>query len=197
MSDLAVAGVKMEAGAARRAAQVLRLQVDDRTLGRLADCPDVSRLIVEVTEETLVRDGLAVLQTIGVLRARGVLFAVDDIGAGYAGLGQLATLRPSYLKLDRGLVQGIDSEPDRAALVSALAEYARNTGGLLVAEGVETPAELAEVRAAGVPLVQGYLFARPEPPWPQVVSADDAWQTPARADRPTEGPRGADPLPAG
>jgi diguanylate cyclase (GGDEF)-like protein len=169
---------------------------DRRTLDQLAACDDVSRLIVEVTEETLVRDGPAILRAIAALRSRGVLFAVDDIGAGYSGLGQLATLRPSYLKLDRGLVQGIDSEPDRVSLVRALAEYARNTGGLLVAEGVETPAELAEIRAAGVPLVQGFLFAKPDPPWPRVPLADHAWQTAAGAERSPEGPRGADPLPA-
>ena len=53
-------------------------------------------------------------------------------------------------------------------MVRVLAGYARSTGGLLVAEGVETEAELAEVRAAGVPLVQGYLLARPGAPWPDV-----------------------------
>jgi diguanylate cyclase (GGDEF)-like protein len=172
------------------------LLVDERTLTRLGSCADVSRLIVEVTEETLVRDGLEVLRTIDALRKRGVLFAVDDIGAGYSGLGQLATLQPSYLKLDRGLVQGIDTEPDRASLVRALAGYARNTGGLLVAEGVETPAELAAIRAAGVPLVQGFLFARPDPPWPRVPLADDAWQTAPGAQRPPVRPRAANALPA-
>ncbi len=72
------------------------------------------------------------------------------------------------MKLDRGLVRGLDREPARVALVRALADYARGTGGLLVAEGVETVEELAHVRAAGAPLVQGFLLARPGPPWPEV-----------------------------
>ena len=64
------------------------------------------------------------------------------MGAGYSGLRQITTLRPSYLKLDRSLISGIDSDPDRGALVAAMLGYARQTGGHLVAEGVETEAEL-------------------------------------------------------
>ena len=126
----------------------------------------LSCLIVEVTEETLVRHGGAFERVTGDLRERGLRIAVDDVGAGYSGLGQLATLRPTYVKLDRGLVRHIDREPARVALVRALTDYARGTGGLLVAEGVETVEELAHVRAAGAPLVQGFLLARPVAPWP-------------------------------
>ena len=64
------------------------------------------------------------------------------MGAGYSGLRQLTTVRPSYLKLDRSLISGIDTDPDRGALVSAMLGYVRQTGGHLVAEGVETEAEL-------------------------------------------------------
>ena len=144
--------------------------VDDRTAELLDDTADVSRLIVEVTEETLIRHGAAIERTLGKLRERGVRFAVDDVGAGYSGLTQLATLRPTYIKLDRGLVHGIDTDPSRVALIRALADYARQTDGLLVAEGVETTVELAHVRAAGAPLVQGYLLARPGPPWPEIAA---------------------------
>ena len=74
--------------------------------------------------------------------ATGINFAVDDMGAGYSGLRQITTVRPSYLKLDRSLISGIDTDPDRGALVSAMLGYVRQTGGHLVAEGVETEAEL-------------------------------------------------------
>ena len=63
------------------------------------------------------------------LRERGVRFAVDDVGAGYSGLSQLAALRPTYLKLDRALVRGIDQDPGRMALMRSLADYANATGG--------------------------------------------------------------------
>ncbi len=153
------------------------LLADPRSLELFAEQDDLSRLIVEVTEEALVRQGADVEQATSALRGRGVLFAVDDIGAGYSGLGQLAVLQPAYLKLDRALVSGLDHEPALASLVRVLAGYARSTGGLLVAEGVETEAELAEIRSAGVPLVQGFLLARPGAPWPDVSAAAQAERT--------------------
>jgi diguanylate cyclase (GGDEF)-like protein len=142
--------------------------IDPRAEQRFDAQPDLSRLIVEVTEETLVRHGPAVEHIVAELRERGTLVAVDDIGAGYSGLGQLAALQPAYLKLDRALVRDIDTDAARGSLVRMLVDYARSTGGLLVAEGVETAAELVEVRLAGAPLVQGFLLARPGKPWPAV-----------------------------
>jgi EAL domain-containing protein (putative c-di-GMP-specific phosphodiesterase class I) len=135
-----------------------------------AALPDVSRLIVEVTEEALVQRDAALEAALAPLLARGASFAIDDMGAGYSGLRQITALHPAYLKLDRSLVRGIQEDPDRAALVAALAGYARQTGAFLVAEGVETGEELATVRAAGVDLVQGYYFGRPAPPWPDAYS---------------------------
>ncbi|MBN1527463.1 MAG: bifunctional diguanylate cyclase/phosphodiesterase [Thermoleophilaceae bacterium] len=147
------------------------LLVDPRTTEIFEGLDRPERLIVEVTEDTLVRHGEAIDETLSSLRERGVRFAVDDVGAGYSGLSQLAALRPTYLKLDRALARGIDRDPSRMALMRSLADYARATEGLLVAEGVETAAELAHVRAAGAALVQGFLMARPAPPWPRVSVA--------------------------
>ncbi len=65
-------------------------------------------------------------------------------------------------------MRDIDADPDRAALVRALAGYAQQTGAHLVAEGVETEGELTAVKACGVTLIQGYYFGRPAPPWPAV-----------------------------
>jgi EAL domain-containing protein (putative c-di-GMP-specific phosphodiesterase class I) len=147
------------------------LLVDARTTEIFDGCATPERLIVEVTEDTLVRHGEAIDSTLAGLRERGVRFAVDDVGAGYSGLSQLAVLRPTYLKLDRALVRGVDQDPRRMALMRSLADYANATDGLLVAEGVETAEELAHVHAAGAALVQGFLMARPAPPWPRVSVA--------------------------
>lgn len=144
------------------------LVTDRRTLALLDACPALADLIIEVTEETLVRHSDEIEDTTAGLRERGLRIAVDDVGAGYSGIGQMASLRPSYIKLDRSLVSDIDRQPSRVALVQALADYARRTGGMLVAEGVETPDQLAYLRAAGAPLLQGYLLARPGPPWPAI-----------------------------
>jgi diguanylate cyclase (GGDEF)-like protein len=135
----------------------------------LASRADVSALIVEVTEEALVHRDAALKSAIEPLLARGAHFAVDDMGAGYSGLGQVTALHPTYLKLDRSLVREIDKDPDRAALLRALAGYSEHTGALMVAEGVETAEELDAIADLGIPLIQGYYLGRPAPPWPDVT----------------------------
>jgi EAL domain-containing protein (putative c-di-GMP-specific phosphodiesterase class I) len=132
---------------------------------------DLAGLIVEITEETLVHSDMQLLSAIEPLRARGARLAVDDMGAGYSGLRQITSVLPSYLKLDRSLVSGIDRDDERAALVGALAGYSKQVGSLLVAEGVETHAELLAIQRLGVPLVQGFYYARPGVPWPLVGGA--------------------------
>ncbi len=133
---------------------------------------DLDGLIVEITEETLVNVDMDLESVLAPLRARGARLAVDDMGAGYSGLRQITSVRPGYLKLDRSLISGIDRDDERAALVGALAGYSSKVRSLLVAEGVETEEELSAVRSLGVPLVQGFYFSRPAPPWPEL-------QTPA------------------
>jgi EAL domain-containing protein (putative c-di-GMP-specific phosphodiesterase class I) len=137
---------------------------------------DLDGLIVEITEETLVQAEGELAGVFAPLIARGAQLAVDDMGAGYSGLRQITSVRPAYLKLDRSLVGGVDGDVERAALIEALAGYSAKVGSMLVAEGVETEAELEAVRALGVPLVQGFYFARPAPPWPMLgkpVTAPD------------------------
>jgi EAL domain-containing protein (putative c-di-GMP-specific phosphodiesterase class I) len=150
------------------------LLLDPRTAELLHQTGDLHGLILELTENSLLEDTPGLHAEISRLLALGVRFAVDDMGAGYSGLRQITTLRPSYLKLDRSLISGIDTDPDRGALVTALLGYARQTGGHLVAEGVETEAELETLQVLGVDLVQGYLLARPGWPWPEVRQPDAA-----------------------
>jgi diguanylate cyclase (GGDEF)-like protein len=125
-------------------------------------------LIVELTEEGLVRDLGALRADLEPLLARGIKLAVDDMGAGYSNLRQVTALGPSLVKLDRTLVDGIDSAPAQFALLDALIGYAQRTGAQIVAEGIETEAELEVLRALGVTYGQGYLLAAPAPPWPEV-----------------------------
>src|ERR1700693_5235773 len=93
--------------------------------------------------------------------------AVDDMGVGYSGLAQIMAGHPSYLKLDRSLVKGIDTDRERAALVGALVGYAQSVDSLLVAEGMETASELRTLVELGVPLAQGFFLGRPARPWPR------------------------------
>jgi diguanylate cyclase (GGDEF)-like protein len=149
------------------------LLLDPRIDTLLDEVGPLDGLILEMTENSLLEDTPGMHAQISRLLARGVRFAVDDMGAGYSGLRQITTIRPSYLKLDRSLITGIDSDPDRGALVSAMLGYARQTGGHLVAEGVETEAELDTLLALGVRLVQGFYLARPGWPWPEVRTMAD------------------------
>jgi PAS domain S-box-containing protein len=90
-----------------------------------------------------------------------IRLAVDDAGAGVANFNHLAELRPDYLKIDIGLVRGVHEDLGRQAVVAGLVHFAAASGCQVIAEGIETDAELAMVRSLGVTLGQGYLLARP------------------------------------
>ncbi|SOE00224.1 EAL domain-containing protein [Blastococcus haudaquaticus] len=127
----------------------------------LATRPDLRRVVVELTEHTPVHDLTALRRQCDELRARGALIALDDAGSGYSGLQQLAALRPQVVKLDRALVSDADTDPVRVALAEMLGEFAGRIDAWLLAEGIETPAELAAFAQLGVPLAQGWLLGRP------------------------------------
>jgi diguanylate cyclase (GGDEF)-like protein len=147
--------------------------LDPRVPALLEAQPDLSGLIVEITEEAIVEKDAGLDRASAALLAKGASLAIDDMGAGYSGLRQITALNPSYLKLDRALVQGIEPDGARAALVEALVGYAERTGSRLVAEGVETREELDVLAALGVPLIQGFYFGRPGAPWPELESHAD------------------------
>lgn len=124
---------------------------------------DLHRVVVELTEHTPVDDLGALRAQTDVLRARGALIALDDAGSGYSGLQQMAALRPQMVKLDRALVADADADPVRMALAEMVGEFAGRIDAWLLAEGVETAAELAAFAQLGVPLAQGWLLGRPSP----------------------------------
>jgi EAL domain-containing protein (putative c-di-GMP-specific phosphodiesterase class I) len=136
------------------------------------------RLVLELTEHQRVADYGALLAAIEELRAEGVKIAVDDAGAGYAGLQQILDLQPDVIKLDLVLTRGVDVDPVRRSLAAALVTFAGETGATLIAEGIETAGELAALQGLGVHWGQGYHLARPAPP-PVVEEVDVAR---ARAD---------------
>jgi EAL domain-containing protein (putative c-di-GMP-specific phosphodiesterase class I) len=122
-----------------------------------------SRLQVEITEQTRMDDGDEVAVAIDRLRAIGARVAIDDAGAGYAGLQQILRVRPDVIKLDIALTRNIDSDPARAALARALIDFAGHLGAELIAEGIETQAELDTLLELGIASGQGYLLGRPAP----------------------------------
>ncbi|WP_432570187.1 EAL domain-containing protein [Kineococcus sp. SYSU DK005] len=124
----------------------------------------LERVVVEMTEHEQVQDYPAVLNALQALRSRGARLAIDDTGAGFAGLQHLARLRPDIVKLDVSFVRGIDRDASLRAVARAVASFAAEVGAALVAEGIETAAELAQLRALGATHGQGYLLGRPVAP---------------------------------
>ena len=119
------------------------------------------RLVLEITESHL--PDVAASEGLARLRRAGVQVALDDFGSGYSSLSQLVRLPIDIVKLDRDLVTNLEEEGGEAVLTAAVA-LARSLGMRTVAEGIETPAQLAAVQRAGSELGQGYLYARPVPP---------------------------------
>jgi EAL domain-containing protein (putative c-di-GMP-specific phosphodiesterase class I) len=122
--------------------------------------PDLHRVVVELTAQTPPDDLGALRRQTDELRNRGALIALDA-GSAYSGLQPLATVRPQLLKLDRALVA--DGDPVRMALAETVSDFAGRIDAWLLAEGIETPAELAAFTRLGVPLAQGWLLGRPSP----------------------------------
>lgn len=121
------------------------------------------QVLVEVTEHVAVDDYGALRAAIARLRAAGALIAVDDAGAGYSGLQHIVQIQPDVLKLDNSLVQEVDTDPARRALLAALIFFSRETGCAMVAEGIETESQRFVLQTLGVAKGQGYLLGRPMP----------------------------------
>jgi EAL domain-containing protein (putative c-di-GMP-specific phosphodiesterase class I) len=122
---------------------------------------DPSMLIFEVTESERIVDVPRVVRIIKDYQSRGFLTAIDDFGAGYAGLNLLAEFQPDIVKLDMALIRNIDQDPIRRAITSGIVATCREVGCVVLGEGVETAAEYRVLRAMGINLLQGYLFAKP------------------------------------
>jgi EAL domain-containing protein (putative c-di-GMP-specific phosphodiesterase class I) len=132
-------------------------------LPELLQSIDISRVVLELTEHDSVTDYRQLTDALVPLRALGLRLAIDDAGAGYASLRHILNLEPDQVKLDISLTRGIDRDRKRRALASALIAFARETDLEIIAEGVETAAELTTLRALGVCEAQGYHLARPKP----------------------------------
>lgn len=122
---------------------------------------DPSRVVLEITERTAIKDYPRFQEYLKSFRERGFRFAVDDAGSGYAGLGSIANLAPDYIKLDISLISNIDTNFLKQNLVETLVQFANTHGAKVVAEGVERREEFETVKQLGVHLTQGFLFHKP------------------------------------
>jgi EAL domain-containing protein (putative c-di-GMP-specific phosphodiesterase class I)/CheY-like chemotaxis protein len=127
------------------------------------------RIVLEITERVALEHASDVPERIRRLRALGYRIAIDDLGAGYAGLSYFALLSPDVVKLDMSLVRSVHESPIKQKLVGSMTALCRELGMRVVAEGVETPIERDTLVALGADLLQGYLYAKPGPAYPDVV----------------------------
>jgi EAL domain-containing protein (putative c-di-GMP-specific phosphodiesterase class I) len=123
--------------------------------------PDPGRIVLEITERTAIKDYPRFQEYLAAFRERGFLFAVDDAGSGYAGLGSIANLAPDYIKLDISLISNIDTNFLKQNLVETMVTFAEQQGAKVVAEGVERREEFETIKSLGVHLTQGFLFHKP------------------------------------
>jgi len=146
----------------------LDLLDDDLYAARAPLSTVAERIILEITErETL--DHVADLGArLAELRRLGFRVALDDLGAGYAGLSSFAAMAPEIVKLDMSLTNAIDASPVKRKLIYSLVSLCKNLGALVVAEGVERPEEREALVELGCDLLQGYLLARPGRGFPTV-----------------------------
>ncbi len=137
------------------------LYAADAPLSRIA-----TQVVIEITERVSL-DGIQDTRLkVTALKALGFRVAVDDLGAGYAGLGALAQMEPDVVKIDMSLVRGVDSHPTKQTVIRSMTSLCRELGMGLVAEGVETSSERDTLAGLGCDLLQGFLFGRPGPDFP-------------------------------
>jgi len=120
-------------------------------------------LTLEITERVLLDDRPAYMRAMSELRELGVQIALDDFGTGYSALSYLSRFPLDVLKIDRGFVAGLDSEPRARALLEAITGMAAALGLRTVGEGIETAHQLAQLAESGCDIGQGYHLARPLP----------------------------------
>jgi len=152
-----------------------------------------SSIMIELTEGVRM-DPLKLARIIADHRSAGVVVALDDFGGGYAGLNVLATCVPDVLKVDGELIRNIHSSPLKKTIVGAFADVCRRLNVEIIAEGVETLAEVDALHGLGIYLMQGYFFARPQAgqipavnfprkyrstalanEWPRISKSDREW----------------------
>ena len=122
-----------------------------------------SECVLEITERTYAESASRLKERVGELRKHGFRIAIDDMGTGYSALHVLADLQPDFIKLDKMLVRDLQDEPIKRNLVSAIIGFGRDSQSTVIAEGVETEAEVEVLDELGIELQQGFFFGYPKP----------------------------------
>src|SRR5512143_2809555 len=130
------------------------------------------RVIIEITENQPTFDFEGMRSALLHYRSMGFKIAIDDLGEGFSSLRLWSELRPEYIKIDMHFVQGVDRDPIKLQFLKSIQHIAESCGTQVIAEGVETEAELRVVKDIGIMLGQGYFIARPSPTPPLLASTE-------------------------
>ena len=133
---------------------------------------DPARVVIEITENQPTFDFAAMRSALLHYRGMGFKIAIDDLGEGFSSLRLWSELRPEYIKIDMHFVQGVDRDPIKLQFLKSIQSIAESCGTKVIAEGVETEAELKVVKDLGIALGQGYFVARPSPTPPLLASSE-------------------------
>jgi EAL domain-containing protein (putative c-di-GMP-specific phosphodiesterase class I) len=125
-------------------------------------------LVFEITERFAIDNYPVFKEAVNYYTNMGVAIAIDDTGAGYSSLESIIELKPRYLKFDKNMVKDIDKSFIKKEMLRTLQSMAKNKDANIIAEGIETPSELKTLIDLGIGLGQGYLIAKPGPPFPKV-----------------------------
>jgi EAL domain-containing protein (putative c-di-GMP-specific phosphodiesterase class I) len=137
--------------------------IGSSALAVMIESVEPTRIVLELTEQIAVANYQHLSGLLADYRKQGVQLAIDDTGSGFASLSHILKLAPDLIKLDRALTTGIDFDPVRRALAKALQSFSSDTGASIIAEGIETAAELVALQEIGIPYGQGYYLGRPGP----------------------------------
>jgi diguanylate cyclase (GGDEF)-like protein len=122
-----------------------------------------TRIVVELTEVRPVNDPEKLMRAIQGLRHLGVIIALDDVGEGFASLKRWAEMRPDFIKIDRHFIDGISRDPVKMEFVRSMLGLASSVGSTVIAEGLESEADLRVLQQIGIQNCQGYLLGKPSP----------------------------------
>jgi EAL domain-containing protein (putative c-di-GMP-specific phosphodiesterase class I) len=131
-------------------------------------------IVIEVTEREAIENYELFKEAVEYYSNFGFSIAVDDTGAGYSSLETVIELKPHFVKLDISIVRGLDKNMLKQELVKAISTLSREMGSTVIAEGIETESELRTLLEIGIPVGQGFLFAKPGTPFPQISAVTSA-----------------------
>lgn len=135
---------------------------------------DISQVVIEITELQPVEDSRLFLKAIQHYREMGFKVAIDDLGSGYNGLKLWSEVKPDFVKIDKHFIANLDKQADKYCFMETIMTLAKSLGTKIIAEGVETEAELSMLEKLGVDYVQGFLLKKPSPSAALIL--DYQWQ---------------------